>query len=404
MSDSAYRAAEQAARDSYGRLVAILAARTRDLGAAEDALAGAFAKALETWPVNGVPRVPEAWLLTVARRGARGVARHGAVRSAAAAALAQLAEERAMAPDDPLPDRRLSLLFACAAPAVDEAARTPLMLQAVLGLDAARIAGAFLTSPAAMAQRLVRAKARLRDSGARFEMPEPADLPDRLEAVLAAIYAAFGVARDAAPGTEGHGDLRREALWLARLVAAALPQPEALGLLALMLFAEAREAARRDAAGAYVPLDAQDAALWDRQLIAEAEAMLGRAAAGGAPGRFQIEAAIQSVHAQRAVTGRTDWAVIAALYRWLGQVAPSVGAAVAEAAALGAGGDPLAGLAVLDSLEGCDSYQPWWAVRAHLLARQGAAEAARAAYDRAAGLTEDPAVRAFLLARRRALG
>lgn len=364
-------------------------------------------RALETWPLRGVPLVPEAWLLTVARREAGRAARHGRVQAAAAAALALLAEERAMDPDTPLPDRRLALMFACAAPEVEPAARTALMLQAVLGLDAAAIAGAFLTSPAAMGQRLVRAKARLREGGARFAIPEAAELPGRLGAVLEAIYAAFGLARDrvpadGAPGAGAGGALRAEALWLARLVAAALPEPEALGLLALMLHAEAREPARRRPDGTYVPLDAQDTGLWGHAMIREAEALLARAAAMGAPGRFQIEAAIQSAHAARAVTGRTDREAVAALYRWLGQVAPSLGAAVAEAAALGMAGRAAEGLALLDTLGAPETYQPWWAARADLLARAGQAAAAREAYDRAAGLSEDAAVRAFLAARRAA--
>lgn len=395
MTEAARRAAEAAARDAYGRLVALLAARTRDLAAAEDALAEAFRAALETWPVRGVPDRPAAWLLTVARRGLGRAARHGRVRDAALPALDWLARE-AEEPAAEIPDRRLALLFVCAHPAIDPAARTPLMLQVVLGLDAPRIAAAFLASPSAMAQRLVRAKLRIRDAGIRFAEPEPRELPERLEAVLAAVYAAYGTAWDAAPGAEDRGGLAEEAIHLARLLAALLPgEPEALGLLALLLHCEARRAARRGPDGGFVPLGDQDTALWSAPMIAEAEAALTAASRAGRLGRFQLEASVQSVHAARARSGRTDHGALVLLYDLLAREAPTPGLLVARAAALGEAAGPEAGLAALDAAE-VVAYQPWWAARAHLLRRAGRAADAAEAYRRAIGLAEDPALRAWL--------
>ncbi len=397
----ARRAAERAARESYGRLVALLAARSRDVAAAEDALAEAFRAALQAWPAGGVPDRPEAWLLTAARRVIGNGARHARVRSDAAATLALLHEEAAAADRPATPDPRLNLLFVCAHPAIDPAIRAPLMLQTVLGLDAARIAASFLVAPAAMGQRLVRAKAKIRDAGIGFAMPEPRDLPARLESVLDAIYAAYGTGWDdafaVAPIRAG---LTEEAIWLARLLTALLPAaPEAQGLLALMLYCEARRPARRGPDGSFVPLDRQDTSLWSRPLIVEAEALLAAASGANTPGRFQIEAAIHSVHAQRAITGATNWPAIAALYALLARLSPAIGVRVAQAAALGEAGNPVAALALLDSLaQDCRTYQPWWACRARALHLLGDTAQARAAWRQAAGLSTDPAVRAWLLA------
>jgi RNA polymerase sigma-70 factor (ECF subfamily) len=393
-----HRAAERVARESYGRLVALIAARTRDVAGAEDAVSAALVEALARWPETGVPANPEGWLVAVARRravdGARRSAAAARVGETLAIVLAEAGEPNAPA-EVPFPDERLKLLFVCGHPAIDPAARTPLMLQTVLGVDAARIASAFLVSPAAMAQRLVRAKTRIREAGIPFETPEARDLPDRVEAVLGAIYAAFTVAGDAA----GADELTREAVWLARTLAALMPEePEARGLLALLLHAEARRPARRTENGRYVRLSDQDPALWSADLIAEAEFELARAAAARRPGRYQLEAAIQSVHAGRRRTGRTDWGAVAFLYGELRRWTPARGAAVGEAAALlhARGGD--AGLAALDAIDAraVAAYQPYWAVRAECLRAAGRADDAEAAYDRAIGLSEDPGVRAFL--------
>jgi predicted RNA polymerase sigma factor len=398
----AHRAAELAARASYGRLLAYLAARARDVIAAEDALGDAFAAALETWPRAGVPDNPDAWLLVAARRRLVDRARHGGVEAAAAATL-RLAAERAdvnASRESIFPDERLKLLFVCAHPAIDEAARTPLMLQSVLGLDAARIASAFLVAPAAMSQRLVRVKAKIRDAGIGFEIPGAEELPERLHSVLDAVYAAYGTGWEDVAGADPLlRGLAEEAIWLGRLVVALLPdEPEAGGLLALMLSCQARRPARRGAGGAYVPLSRQDVARWSQPMIEEAERVLARAARAQRPGRFQLEAAIQSVHAQRAVTGHTDWEAIALLYEGLARVAPTIGGRVAQAAALAEARGDGAGLAALDTMAMSQviAYQPYWALRAHLLRGLGRTGEAREAYARAIGLSEDPAVREFL--------
>jgi len=317
--------------------------------------------------------------------------------------LRMLADENAAESGGAIPDERLKLLFICAHPAIDAAARTPLMLQTVLGLDATRIASAFLVSPAAMGQRLVRAKAKIRDAGIAFSVPEPADLHDRMEAVLDAIYAAYGTGwEDAAGADPRRSGLATEAIWLARLATALLPrEPEALGLLALMLHCEARRSGRRDSAGAYVPLSEQDTTRWDRAMTDEAESVLLQAAAFRQPGRFQFEAAIQSAHARRAIDGVTDWAAIVQLYDQLVRVASGVGALVSRAAALSMTEGAAAALVALDRIASpaASDYQPYWAVRAHLLAERGEGPAAREAYARAIGLSEDERVRAFLIAR-----
>src|SRR5439155_10135893 len=334
---------------------------------AEDALGDALLAALETWPPTGVPDTPEAWLLTAARRRLVDGARHASVTAAAEADLTLMLDERAEhEPHAGFPDERLALLFVCAHPAIDESARTPLMLQTVLGLDAATIASACLVAPAAMSQRLVRVKAKIRDAGIRFEIPDPADFPPRVNAVLEAIYAAYGSGWDDVAGADARRKgLAEEAIWLGRLVVALLPaEPEALGLLALMLHCEARRAARRDSAGRYVPLGEQDVSLWSRAMIDEAEAALATAARASAPGRFQLEAAIQSAHARRAAVGRADWESIALLYQGLLLCAPTIGARVGHAAALAEVRGAREGLAALGDIaeESVESYQPYWAL------------------------------------------
>jgi RNA polymerase sigma-70 factor (ECF subfamily) len=277
------------------------------------------------------------------------------------------------------------------------------MLQAVLGLDAARIASAFLVAPAAMGQRLVRAKQRIRDAGIRFEVPERGELAARLDSVLDAIYAAYGSGWDDVAGADPRRrGLAEEAIWLGRLAARLLPdEPEALGLLALMLHCEARRAARRTDAGRYVPLTQQDVGRWSRAMIDEAEATLVAASRFGRPARFQLEAAIQSAHAQRAATGRTDWDAIALLYEGLVRLVPGIGARVGHAAALAEARDARTGLAALDRIAPTtvQAYQPYWALRGHLLMRLGRRLDAMPAYERALGLSEDRAVCDFLLDR-----
>src|SRR5262249_49112495 len=259
------RTADAVARRSYGKLVAFLAARTQDVAAAEDALSDAFAAALEDWPSKGCPSNPEAWLLTVARRKLIDRARRRHTADAATNQVQLIVEGLAGAVEPEIPDHRLALMFACAHPAIETAIRAPLMLQAVLGLNAATIASAFLMSPTTMGQRLVRAKNKIRQAGIPFRIPEREELPDRLDTVLDAIYAAFAEGWTDPGGADvARRDLGEEALFLGRLVTELLPgEPEALGLLALMLYAEARRPARRTPSGEYVPLAEQDPALWD---------------------------------------------------------------------------------------------------------------------------------------------
>ena len=399
----AFDTAECVARRSYGKLVAFLAARTRDVAAAEDAIADAFAAALEDWPQNGCPANPEAWLLTVARRRWLNAARNDKRRQALAAQVPPL-----QTADAEIPDERLGLMFACAHPAIDPAIRAPLILQSVLGLDAARIARAFLTSPSAMSQRLVRAKTKIRNAGIPLRIPERGELSGRLEAVLDAIYAAFTSGWiDAAGADAACRELSNEAVFLGRVVAELLPgEAEALGLLALMLYADARKSARRDERGDYVPLEVQDVALWDAGMIEEAEALLRRASVFNAPGRYQLEAALQSAHVERRCTGRPNWTAVLQLYDALlalsGSPVVAINRAVAVAEVYGAG-VALQGLSDAASDARLEQYQPYWAARAELLAKTGAIEESRQAYDVAIGLEPDAAVRKFLRKRQCAL-
>ena len=331
----AQQAVDQAARNSYGRLIAFLSARSRNVAAAEDALGDALRSALETWPRTGIPDKPEAWLLTVARRRLIDAARHVRVETAAIPTLLAAVDEAQDAADTDVvfPDERLKLLFICAHPAIDAGARAPLMLQIVLGLDAARIASAFLVQPAAMSQRLTRAKVKIRDAAIAFEVPNAKELSSRLDAVLDAIYAAYGSGWDDVAGADPRRKgLATEAITVGTLLSQLLPsEPEVHGLLALMLHCEARRDARRTASGNYVPLSEQDVARWSISMRDDAEHALHAAAQFNRMGRFQLEAAIQSVHAQRAQTGRTNWEAIALLYEGLVNVAPSIGALVGTA-------------------------------------------------------------------------
>ncbi|MEM9384849.1 MAG: DUF6596 domain-containing protein [Pseudomonadota bacterium] len=400
------RAAEAVARLSYGRLVALLSRRSRDIMAAEDALSEAFAAALRTWPARGVPNSPEAWLLTAARRNLGHRERAAKVREHHRYTVAQLQETLAGhdAHAEDFPDDRLMLLFVCAHPAIDPAARTPLMLQTVLGLDAARIASAFLVSPATMGQRLVRAKARIRDAGIAYTVPEGDALRERLEDVLGAIYAAYGAGWEAL--ADGEMDMGRvqglaeEAIWLGQVLVRLLPEPEVLGLLALMCYCESRRAARRDDAGRFVPLSQQDTTRWSGPLISDAEALLTRAARAGRPGRYQCEAAIQSVHCEMAMSGTPRWHALAQLYDALLTYTDAVGVRVGRAAVLLEAHGAPAAVQALEALsaKSVDTYQPYWVTYAHALRAGERSDDADRALRRAVGLTQDPAVREWLLA------
>ena len=400
--------AEAVARRSYGKLVAFVAARTRDVAAAEDALSEAFVSALADWPQHGCPSNPEAWLLTVARRKVIDAARRSSNADAATVELQLLVEESESAVNTVIPDRRLALMFACAHPAIESAIRAPLILQVVLGLDAKAVASAFLMSPAAMGKRLVRAKDKIRQAGIPLRVPEREELPGRLDTVLDAIYAAFAEGWTDPGGTDAaRRDLTEEAFFLARLVAELLPEePEALGLLALMLHAEARRRARRNPDGEYVPLAEQDQALWDSQMIFEAEALLRRAGALGSLGRYQLEAALQSAHVYRCHTGHANWAEVVQLYDTLftlhGSPVVAINRALAIAETHGAG-PALEAMPDVATDARLAEYQPYWAARAELLTKTAAYAEARRAYEIAIGLERDPAVRRFLQRRQSAL-
>lgn len=401
----AARTAETVARRSYGKLVAFLAARTRDVAAAEDALADAFAAALIEWPRTGPPDNPEAWLMTVAKRKLIDAGRKRKTGETAAPQVQLIQEELGAVEHAEIPDQRLALMFACAHPAIEESVRAPLILQTVMGLSAEAIASAFLTSPATMAKRLVRAKEKIRGAGIPFSVPERSELPERLSVVLDAIYAAFSEGWSDPAGTDAaRRELTGESLFLARLLTELMPdEPEALGLAALMFHAEARRTARRGPDGSYVPLAEQDVARWDAGLIAEADRMVARAGSAGTLGRYEIEAALQSAHAARRLSGRNNWADIVTLYDALQILVNSPVVAINRALAVAEVDGAAAGLAAMPDAEAdkrLATYQSHWAARADLLARTGAAHEAASAYDMAIGLERYPAVRSFLQGRK----
>lgn len=375
-------------RASYGRLLAILASRAGDILAAEDALGDAFAKALIHWPKE-MPKNPEAWLLTVARNRLTDIQR----KDARIDFRDELPEPAApdMAPPE-IPDDRLKLMFVCAHPAIDARIHTPLMLQTVMGLDAEAIARAFLLPHSTMAKRLVRAKRKIRDASVAFKVPEPEDLPGRLTSVLEAIYGVF------AQDWMGAGTLGEEALFLSTLLADLMPEePEVLGLAALITYTLSRENARiRD--GVFVPLDEQDPALWDKELLQRASVYLAKAQAKNELGRFQLEAAIQAVHADRLSTGQTNWDALMQLHLGLSAIAPTIGASVSYAAALGRAVGPAKGLIALHQIDEKvrATFAPAQVTEAFLLSEMDRVQEAIAAYERAISLTGEPPLRAHL--------
>ncbi|QMV42069.1 RNA polymerase sigma factor [Cohnella cholangitidis] len=393
---------EKTARDAYGRLLSYLAVNWRDLQAVEDALGDAFLAALETWPKVGVPDKPEAWLVTAARRRLIDRARRTRISESALPTLFAMSEDaqRLTSSSAAFPDERLRMMFLCTHPTIDAVMRTPLMLQTVLGIDAARIASAFITKPATMSQRLTRAKAKIRAERLTFEMPDAEEIPDRLEPVLEAIYAAYGSGWDEATiANSPRRGLAEEAVYLGKLLLQFAPrEPEVYGLLALMLHCEARREARHDDEGNYIPLSEQDCTRWDLGLTMEAERYLHAASQAGRIGRFQLMAAIQSVHAQRSSSGRIEWEAIAQLYEGLIRMHPTLGALVGRAAAVAEAYGSERGIALLEAIppEEVVNYQPYWALAGHLYKRTNRQEDARSAYSRAIGLSSDAPVRQFL--------
>ncbi len=401
-SESAHATAERVARASYGKLLAHLATRWRDVAAAEDALSEAFAAALERWPREGVPQKPEAWMLAVARNKLTDAARATAVRKRpdiVAQVAGDAMEWNVMSADD-VPDERLRLMLACAHPAIDAAVRPALILQVALGLEVRQMASAFLLSTDTLNKRLVRAKAKIKATNLRFEEPAPEDLGPRLHALLEANYAAYFIGREGALiDGDFNDELAAEAVYLSGVIASLLPSnPEAKGLRALLLFCEARRTAQRDAAGEFVPLLDQDTRLWDGALLQNAYELVGEAARLGTIGPFQLEAAIQAAHCYRARAGSTPWRDIAALYQSLVALHPTVGAMVGMAVATGEAHGATAGLTVLDTLEESlvRSYQPYWVARSHLLDKLGETSAAIQCLSRALGLTSHPRLRSYL--------
>ncbi len=315
-----------------------------------------------------------------------------------------LEEERNEAPETATPDRTLNLMFVCAHPAIDARMRTPLMLQLVLGLDARRMAGAFLIPPGTLGQRLTRARAKIEAARIGFALPSAGELAPRLSHVLDAIYAAFTIGIDGTvAGDSKSASLAREAIWLGSLVATQMAdQPEAQALLSLMLYTEARRPARVDDQGCLIPLEEQDTGRWNTLHLENAERLLKLAARTPTLGRYQIEAAIAAAHADRRHGRSTDWASIVGLYRGLVALHPTTGALTGLAAALGEAGEIATGLSVLGDIHRKHAvhYQPWWAVRAHLLAQSGEVASALDAYDRAIALSHDPAISNFLARRK----
>jgi RNA polymerase sigma-70 factor (ECF subfamily) len=342
--------------------------------------------------------------MATARNRIADLGRHSRVVAAAEEHLALLEEERMDAGERAGPDRILSLMFVCAHPAIDASMRTPLMLQLVLGLDARRMAGAFLVPPGTLVQGLTRARAKIETARIGFSLPQPEELPARLNHDLDAIYAAYTVGADGhAAGDAKSSMLAQGSLWLASVVASQMPgDSEAQALFALLLYCEARRPARRDAGGGFVPLADQDPALWDRSMIHDADCAMRLASANATLGRFQLEAAVQAAHAVRRTGRSTDWTVIAELYRGLVALYPTTGAITALAAAVGEAQSPEAAISILETAdrEKRANSQPLWAFRAHMLRALGDAVGSAHAYERAIALTADPAVRVSLVKRK----
>jgi RNA polymerase sigma-70 factor (ECF subfamily) len=405
-------------RREAGRCTATLIRVLGDIDLAEDAVAEAFAIAAEQWPERGIPPNPGGWITTTARNRAIDRLRRESTRTDRYLAAHRL--EADMEPDpnpglddvdgfvDVVPDDQLRLMFLCCHPSLAADAQVALTLRLLGGLDTPEIARAFLVPEPTLAQRIVRAKRKLRDNHAPYRVPNAAELPNRLHAVLTTVYLIYTEGHTSTAGDDlQRVDLSREAIRLGRVLTELMPdEPEAVGLLALMLLTEARQPARTAADGMLIRLADQDRALWDRGLIAEGHALVRACLRRNQPGPFQIQAAIAAVHADAGTADATDWGQIVALYDLLYEVRPNAVVALNRAVAVAELDGPAVGLAALDAIDTAllDDYQPYHATQADLLARAGHRDAARAAYDRAIALSTNVAEQRFLEAQRAALG